>query len=78
MTPETKRESDQLRATIWNMLQGHNPAACADALITLLAHVVARNAHDHATMAATLARNLALAVGDDDDDAEPVPHQRQS
>ena len=73
MTPETEREADQLRAAIWNMLQGHNPAACADALITLLAHVVARNAHDPATMAAALARNLAVAV-DDDDDAQPLPN----
>jgi len=73
MTPEVKQEAAVLRAEIWNLMQGHNPAACADALITLLAHVVARNAHDPATMAAALARNLALAV-DDDEDAEPLPN----
>jgi hypothetical protein len=45
-------------------------------LLALLANVIARNAHDPATMAATLARNLALAlaVDGDDDDAEPLPN----
>jgi hypothetical protein len=36
-----------------------------------LAHVIARNAHDPATMAAALGRNLALAVDQDDADVEP-------
>ena len=48
------------------MLPGRNPAAVADALVTLLlAHV--NNAHDPATMPAA----LALAVDQDDADVEP-------
>ena len=48
------------------MLPGRNPAAVADALVTLLlAHVIVHNAHDPATMAA------ALAVDQDDADVEP-------
>ena len=50
------------------MLPGRNPAAVADALVTLVqAHVIVHNAHDPATMAAALAR----AVDQDDADAEP-------
>ncbi len=51
------------------------PAAVADALMTLLTYVIARNARDPAMMAAALGRNLALAVDDDDDEeAEPLPN----
>ena len=49
------------------MLPGRNPAAVADALVTLLLAHVNRNAHDPATMAAA----LALAVDQDDADVEP-------
>jgi hypothetical protein len=48
------------------MLSGRNPAAVADALVTLpLAHVIVHNAHDPATMAP------ALAIDQDDADVEP-------
>jgi hypothetical protein len=51
-----------------HVLPGRNPAAVADALVTLLlAHVIVHNAHDPATMAAA----LALAVDQDDADVEP-------
>jgi hypothetical protein len=46
------------------MLPGRNPAAVADALVTLL---LAHDAHDPATMAAA----LAIAVDQDDADVEP-------
>ena len=50
------------------MLPGRNPAAAADALVTLLlAHVIVHNAYDPATMAAA----LSLAVDQDDADVEP-------
>jgi hypothetical protein len=74
MTPDVARESQQLRKTIWQTLEGHHPAAVADALMTLLAHVVARNARDPEMMAAALAHNLALAMDDDDDEPPPLPN----
>jgi hypothetical protein len=52
---------------IWDKLQGHNPAAVADALVTLLAHVIVRNARDPSATAHTLGRNMVLAVEDDDE-----------
>jgi hypothetical protein len=53
------------------MLPGRNPAAAADALVTLLlAHLIIHNAHDQATTAAA----LALAI--DQDDADVVPGKR--
>ena len=51
------------------------PRSVADALVTLLLALV-HNAHDPATMAAALGRNLALAV--DQDDAEVEPGKRGS
>ncbi len=46
------------------MLPGRNPAAVADALVTLLlAHVIVHNAHDPATMDAALALAERLANG---------------
>jgi hypothetical protein len=45
---------------------GHNPAAIADALMTLLARVIACNSRNPAMMDAALARNLALALEDDE------------
>jgi hypothetical protein len=69
---DTRAEADALRKAIWELLQGHHPSAAADALITLLAHVIARNARDPAAMAAALSKNLRLVV--DDDDAESLPN----
>ena len=69
--PQPSQESPApppLRAPIGDMLPGRNPAAVADALVTLLpAHAIVHNAHDPATMAAA----LALAVDQDDADGEP-------
>jgi hypothetical protein len=45
---------------------GHNPAAIADVLMTLLARVIACNSRNPAMMGAALARNLALALEDDE------------
>jgi len=43
------------------MLPGRNPAAVADALVTLLlAHVIVHNAHDPATMAARHSQSRSL------------------
>ena len=56
------------------MLPDRNPAAGADALVTLLlAHLIVHNAHDPATMAAA----LALAVDQDDAEVEPGKHGNQ-
>ncbi|HEY6258207.1 MAG TPA: hypothetical protein VIY51_20690 [Xanthobacteraceae bacterium] len=74
MTPEVNREAEQLRQAIWELLQGHHPAACAEALLTVLVHVVRRNAHDPSTVMTALASVLALAVDDDDEPSEPLPN----
>lgn len=75
MTPEVRRESEQLRKEIARLLAGHNPAAAADVLITLLAQLIAHNATNPQAMAVALAHNLALSVGDDDDKpGEPLPN----
>jgi hypothetical protein len=65
-----RRESIALQSAIWDMLQGHHPAAAADALLALLAHVVSRNARDPSAMMSALARNLVLAVDDADADKD--------
>jgi hypothetical protein len=74
MTPETRSESAALRKRIWDELQGHNPAACADALISLLAHVIVKNARDPAAMAAAVNNNLTLALEDKDDACRSLPN----
>jgi hypothetical protein len=70
MTPEVRREeAEELWSRISTILDGHNPAAVADALITALAHLIAHNATDPAAMAHALGNNLVLAVdGDENDD----------
>jgi hypothetical protein len=69
MTPEVRREeAEELWKRISTILDGHNPAAVADALITALAHLIAHNAIDPAAMAQVLGSNLMLAVGSRDEE----------
>ena len=57
----SKSRNARLRAPIWDMLPGRNPAAVADALVTLLlAHVIVHNAHDPATMAARHSQSRSI------------------
>jgi hypothetical protein len=73
MTPEVRREAEELWRRISTILDGHNPAAVADALITALAHLIDNNAIDPATMAQALGSNLMLAVdGGDKEDCGPA------
>jgi hypothetical protein len=64
LTPAIQAESEALRREIWELLQEReaHPGAVADALLTILAHLLVRNASAPLITAEALAGNLIGSV----------------
>jgi hypothetical protein len=72
---ELRREAEEQWRRISTILDGHNPAAVANALMMALAHLITHNAIDPAAMAQALGSNLMLAVGSRDEEDRSLGNQ---